>query len=279
MPLGRSGCPGRSRPRTAAAAITDYIDRALAQRDVGLADDQRRRAHHDHLHGHRSDQRHPLLLPGVRQQRRRQLSRSRNTANAIPRTVPTAVRSLTATPTNLSGRSRLAWTAPSSNGGAAITDYVIQRSTNGTSMADDQRRRAHHHRPHGHRSDQRHPLLLPSSRQERRGHRTIEQRRQPDPPHGAVRAATLTATPGSGRVVLTWTPPASTGGSPITRYVIQRSTSPTSGWVNLSTTTPATARSFTATGLRNGTRYYFRIAAVNAAGTGPWSAAVSAVPR
>ena len=67
--------------------------------------------------------------------------------------------------------------------------------------------------------------------------------------------------------------------SAITRYVIQRSTSPTSGWVNLSTTIPATTRSFTATGLRNGTRYYFRIAAVNAAGTGPWSAAVNAVPR
>ena len=78
---------------------------------------------------------------------------------------------------------------------------------------------------------------------------------------------------------MTWTPPASTGGSPITRYVIQRSTSPTSGWVNLSTTTSATTRSFTATNLRNGTRYYFRIVAVNAAGTGPWSAAVSAVPR
>ena len=79
---------------------------------------------------------------------------------------------------------------------------------------------------------------------------------------------TLTATPSSGRVVLRWTPPASTGGAPITRYAIQRSTSPTSGWVNISTTIPATARSFTATNLRNGTRYYFRIAAINAAGMG-----------
>ena len=50
-------------------------DRALAQRDVGLADDQRRRAvHHDLPHGHRSDQRHPRLLPRFCRQRRRQLS-------------------------------------------------------------------------------------------------------------------------------------------------------------------------------------------------------------
>ena len=88
----------------------------------------------------------------------------------------------------------------------------------------------------------------------------------------------LRATRGNARVTLAWTPPTSNGGSAVTRYVLQRWTGPTSGWVNLSTTIPATTRSFTATGLRNGTRYYFRLAAVNAAGTGRWSAAVNAVP-
>ena len=56
-----------------------------------------------------------------------------NVANAVPRGVPSAPRTLAATPTNQSGRLQLTWLAPASNGGAAIADYVIQRSPNGTS--------------------------------------------------------------------------------------------------------------------------------------------------
>ena len=52
--------------------------------------------------------------------------------NAIPRTKPSAPRSTTAAPTNISGQVRLTWVTPTSNGGSAITDYVIQRSSNGT---------------------------------------------------------------------------------------------------------------------------------------------------
>jgi titin len=200
-----------------------------------------------------------------------------NTANATPRTVPTAVLSLTATPTNHSGQVRLAWTAPSSTGGAAITDYVIQR-LNGTSWVTvtdgvttttttisglsngtrySFRVLATNAAGHG-----------PSSNVVTQTPRTV-----PTAPR------TLTATPTSTRVVLRWTPPTSTGGAPITRYAIQRSTNPTSGWIYLTTAIPPTARSFTATNLRNGTRYYFRIVAINTAGPGPWSAPTNATPR
>ena len=83
-------------------------------------------------HGDRPQQRVPLLLPGLRQDREA-TSPSSNIVNAIPRTVPSAPRSSAAAPTNLSGQVRLTWLAPASNGGSAVTDYIIQRSPNGTS--------------------------------------------------------------------------------------------------------------------------------------------------
>ena len=58
--------------------------------------------------------------------------RSSNIATPGPHGVPSAPRSLVAAPTNLSGQIRLTWLAPSSNGGSAVTDYVVQRSPNGT---------------------------------------------------------------------------------------------------------------------------------------------------
>ena len=58
-----------------------------------------------------------------------------NIANAITAiTKPTAPRSLAAAATSVSGQIRLTWVAPASNGGSAITDYIIQRSPNGSSV-------------------------------------------------------------------------------------------------------------------------------------------------
>ena len=49
-------------------------------------------------------------------------------AAVTPRTVPGGPTNLTATP--VTGRVNLAWRAPASNGGAAITDYIVQYSSN-----------------------------------------------------------------------------------------------------------------------------------------------------
>jgi hypothetical protein len=84
-------------------------------------------------------------------------------------------------------------------------------------------------------------------------------------------------TPSSGQVRLTWLAPSSNGGSPVIDYVIQRSPDGTTGWTTLSDGVN-TSTSYTATGLRNGRRYYFRVYARNAAGQSVSSSLASAVP-
>jgi PKD repeat protein len=91
---------------------------------------------------------------------------------------------------------------------------------------------------------------------------------------GSVPAApTLTATPNNGSVGLSWTTPSSS--STITGYNVYRSTS--SGAETLLATVGA-VNSYTDTAVTNGTLYYYTVAAINASGTGPQSAEVSARP-
>ena len=79
------------------------------------------------------------------------------------------------------------------------------------------------------------------------------------------------ATPATGQALVSWTPPTDTGGSPITGYTVTPfigSTAQTPVTVNGGTATSAKV-----TGLQNGTAYTFAVAATNAIGTGPASAA------
>ncbi len=82
--------------------------------------------------------------------------------------------------------------------------------------------------------------------------------------------STLVATRGNGQVGLTWSAPSANGGATITDYVVEYSTD-NSNWTIFADGTSATAAA-TITGLTNGTPYYFRIAAVNIAGTSTYLA-------
>ncbi len=84
----------------------------------------------------------------------------------------------------------------------------------------------------------------------------------------------LIATAGNSQVNLTWTAPASNGGSAITGYNLQVR----QGTTVLRTDPVAGAVTSTlVTGLTNGTNYNFRLQAINAAGTSPFSAASNVV--
>jgi len=87
-----------------------------------------------------------------------------------------------------------------------------------------------------------------------------------------------TASGGNGTVTVSWSPPTSNGGAAITGYNVYRGTS-----VGGESATPVASNvsgtSFTDTGLVNGTTYFYTVAAVNAVGTSPQSAEVSATPQ
>ena len=85
----------------------------------------------------------------------------------------------------------------------------------------------------------------------------------------------LLGSPGDTAVALTWRAPTWDGGGihAISAYVIQISTDSGLTWATMVATTGSTDPAHTVEGLVNGTSYQFRIAAINAEGTGAYSSA------
>ena len=102
------------------------------------------------------------------------------------------------------------------------------------------------------------------------------------PPSASSQPATVTSAPaaptnvsglpGYELVNLAWSPPSATNGAPITGYVLRYSTDGGGSWAQLPNT-GSTATSATVSGLTSQLGYIFEVAAINAAGTGPWSQA------
>jgi hypothetical protein len=190
---------------------------------------------------------------------------------ATPRTVPSAPLSPVATPSN--GSVKLTWKAPTSNGGAAIIRYAVQRyntvskkwenvafpttlSYTNTSLAN------------GTKYSYRILAQNPAGWGTPSGVVAVT-------PNGPSAPLSPVATPGNSKVTLTWSAPATSGAAPIKKYAVQSMIPGVTGWENIAF---PTTRSYTAFGL-NGTKYSFRILAYTDIGWGPASTTVSAVPR
>ena len=88
----------------------------------------------------------------------------------------------------------------------------------------------------------------------------------------------LTASAGNASAQLAWSVPASNGGSTVTGYNVYRGTT-AGGEATTPVATNVASTTFVDSGLTNGTRYFYEVAAVNAAGTSPPSNEASATPQ
>lgn len=80
------------------------------------------------------------------------------------------------------------------------------------------------------------------------------------------------ATPLNASIGVAWSEPISSGGLPITSYVLERKVASTSSWTSVSLASPLST-SATISGLSNGVTYDVRVAAVTSAGTGVYATA------
>ena len=191
-----------------------------------------------------------------------------------PATRPSAPRLVRAAVANRA--IKLSWRAPATNGGAPITDYVIQ--VNGGefwSTVRDGRSAALRATVGGLVNGHRYRFRVAAKNRVGTSAWSTVLSAVPATTPSAPRS--LVAKRGNRAIKLSWGAPATSGGAAVTDYVIQRSGD---GGVSWSTVRDgvSTARTATIGGLTNGHRYHFRIAARNHVGTSAWSNVVSAVP-
>ena len=168
-------------------------------------------------------------------------------------TAPGAPTGLTAT---ASGASQidLSWSAPASTGGSAITGYKIEVSPNGTSGWTDQvadtnstaTTYAHTGLAAG---DTRHYRVSAINANGAGTASNVDSATTGTTAPGAPTGLTATAS-GASQIDLSWSAPASTGGSAITGYKIEVSPNGTSGWTDQVADTNSTATTYAHTGAR-----------------------------
>src|SRR2546430_6988032 len=175
----------------------------------------------------------------------------------------------------------LTWTAPSDNGGSAITGYKIERSADGgatwSTVVANTGSSATAYSDIGLAHTTAYTYRVSAINSAGTGSPSATASATtlavaPSPPTGL----TATAASSSSQINLSWTAPADNGGSAITGYMIERSTDGGSTWSVLVANTGSTATTYSNVGLSPNTSYTYRMSTINSVGTGSPSTTASA---
>lgn len=186
-------------------------------------------------------------------------------------TVPGSPTGLTATAT--SSQVNLGWTAPSNNGGSAITGYEIDRSTNSGStwsvIVSNTGSTSTTYSDTGLSSGTTYTYRVSAinsvgtSSPSNTASATISSNATvPQPPTGLTASSTS-----SSQINLGWTAPSNNGGSAISGYEVDSSTNNGSTWSTLVANTGSTSTTYSNTGLTANATYTYRVSAINSVGT------------
>jgi titin len=174
------------------------------------------------------------------------------------------------------GAMTITWKAPGSTGGTPITGYTVQYSTSSTfasgvtttTLAANVTSLAVTGLPDGT------PCYVKVIASNMAGNSAAS-------PAGTLATFATANAPtlaplvvGKGTLAVTWTPAVTNGGTPVTGYSVQYSTSSTFATLS-GAQTLGNVKTTTLTGLADGTTYYVRVASINVVGTGAYSDAVT----
>ncbi len=201
-----------------------------------------------------------------------------NTASAITGTIITVPQAPTGLVANAisSSQINLSWSAPSNNGGSAITGYKIEQSTNSGStwsaIVSNTGSTVTTYSNVGLAASTSYTYRIsainfigtsvPSGTVSATTSSTTTVPTVPQPPIGL--AASVVS---SSQINLSWTTPSNNGGSAITGYKIDRSINGGSSWGTLVSNTGSTATTYSNTALVSNTAYAYRVSAINSVGT------------
>ena len=199
------------------------------------------------------------------------VTRGTDAARVTATTVPGAPTGLTATASGTTAIN-LSWSAPASTGGSAITGYKIESSSDGgSSWSDLVANTSNTTTTYAHTGltagDTRHYRVSAINTNGTGVPSNVANATTGATAPGAPTGLTATAS-GTTAINLSWSAPASTGGSAITGYNIEVSPNGTSGWTDQVANTGNANTTYAHTGLTAGTTRHYRVSAINANGTG-----------